>query len=436
MPAMDKAAKPLGFWMCTSLIVGNVIGMGIFLLPAALAPYGWDAFLGWGITLLGCTFIAYTFAQLARAMPSEDGPYGYVRQTLGHGTAFFVMWSYWVSVWATNATLAIGVVGYLIALLPGLSAWPQLPPLATLALLWFFILINCSGAKTSGRVQIISTLLKLLPLAAVILLGVTLLFTDSHAYAAHLPATPVSLEATAAAGTISLFSMLGVECATIPSGKVERPEITIPRATIAGTLFAAIIYIAVSAIPLLLLPQAELVKSSAPFADLLKHYWGADSGRWLALFVAISGMGALNGWTLVGGELTATFAEQGIFPSIFKTPNKHGAPAWGLILTGVLASIMVGMNYTRSLAEGFTFLSVMVTAANLPLYLIGGFILIILARKKKSAGLLFAAITVCLYVLWTFYGVGKESLLWAIALGAVGLLPYWLQRQKLASSCQ
>lgn len=442
---MNKPAKPLGFWMCTSLIVGNVIGMGIFLLPASLAPYGMNALLGWAITVLGCTFIAYVFARYARALPHEDGPYGYTQRAFGGGVAFFVMWCYWVSTWITNATLVVGVVGYMTALFPALASTPLLAPALALGLIWICVLVNLRGARTSGRVQVVSTLMKLLPLLAVMLLGAMVLFTDPHAYVAHLPSTPLSLEATAAAGTVSLFAMLGVECATIPAGKVEDPERTIPRATIAGTLVTAAVYVGVSAIPLLLLPQAQLAQSSAPFVDLLSHYWNADSGRWLAVFVIVSGIGALNGWTMVAGELTASFANHGMFPAALNRHNRHNAPARALLLMGVLSSAMVAMNYSRSLAEGFTFLSVMVTAANLPLYLIGGLGLIKLWQRgtlrdtgRRPVMLLASAVAATLYSAWAFYGVGRESFLWAVALGAVSLPVFWFvryrQKSQLAAS--
>lgn len=440
MPAMNRTAKPLGFWMCTSLIVGNVIGMGIFLLPASLAPYGMNALLGWGITVLGCTFIAYVFARYARALPQEDGPYGYTRRAFGGGVAFFVMWCYWVSTWITNATLVVGVVGYMAALFPPLASQPLLAPAMALGLIWICVLVNLRGARMSGRVQIASTVLKLLPMLAVMVLGAVVLLTDAHAYVAHLPATPLSLEATAAAGTVSLFAMLGVECATIPAGKVEDAERTIPRATIAGTLMTAAVYVGVSAIPLLLLPQAQLAQSSAPFVDLFSHYWNAGSGRWLALFVIVSGVGALNGWTMVAGELTASFANHGMFPASLQSHNRHGAPAQALLLMGVLSSAMVVMNYSRSLAEGFTFLSVMVTAANLPLYLAGGLGLFKLWKRGTLGGdnrgnerpvlLLVSAAAATLYSLWAAYGVGQESLLWAVALGAVSLPVFWFVRYR------
>jgi basic amino acid/polyamine antiporter, APA family len=431
MHARDNA-KPLGFWMCTSLIVGNMIGMGIFMLPAALAPFGRNAFAGWAITVIGCLFIAHVFARLARAMPDEDGPYGYCRRAFGNGVAFFTMWCYWVSIWVTNAALAIGIVGYLGTLLPGLSAHPALPPLAAMGIIWFFVLVSLRGALASGRVQLASAALKLLPMGAIMLLGAWILATNSGAYAAHLPATPFSLDGTAAAGTIALFAMLGVECASLPATKVHQPERTIPRATIAGTLAAAVVYVCVCAVPLLLLPQAELAASNAPFVDLFRRYWDAGTGNWLAAAVIVSGLGALNGWTMLAGEVTASMASHGIFPAILKAPNRHGAPAWSLLLVGGLASVMIGMNYSRSLAEGFTFLTMVVTAASMPLYLVGG--AAVFKLRQRGAMLAFSAVMTCLFSLWAFYGMGQEAFWWSIALGAVSLPVFWLVRwrRKLA----
>ncbi len=427
--------KPLGFWMCTALIVGNVIGMGMFMLPASLAPFGFNAFLGWGVTVLGCVFVAHVFANFARALPGEDGPYGYTRRAFGNGVAFFIMWCYWVSVWITNATLSIGVVGYLTALFPPLERIPFLPPAIALGLIWIFVLVSLRGAHASGRVQLISTALKLLPMFAVMVLGLYLLFADAHVYVTHLPTTPLSFEATAAAGTIALFAMLGVESATVPAGKVDDPERTIPRATMAGTLLTAAVYVCVSAIPLLLIPQTELAQSNAPFADLFSRYLGAGPGQWLALFVVISGLGALNGWTMIAGEVTASFANHDVFPAAFKVHNRHGAPVAALLFTGLLASAMVVMNYNRSLAQGFTFLSVMCTAATLPLYLLGALALVKLWRRGvvrgprgKPALMLFSAAMASVFSVWALYGMGREAFVWAVVLGALSLPVFWARR--------
>ncbi|MES3025214.1 MAG: amino acid permease [Pseudomonadota bacterium] len=435
MAAADKAGKPLGFWMCTSLIVGNVIGIGIFMLPSSLAPYGLNAFLGWAVVVLGCICVAHVFSHLARSLPHEDGPYGYARRAFGSGAAFFVMWCYWVSVWVTNATIAVGVVGYLMAVFPALGQSALVAPALAISLIWLFVLTNLRGAQSSCRVQLICTVLKLLPMVAVFMLGGWVLLSNPAAYAAHVPATPLSFGATTAAGTIALFSMLGVECATITSGKVANPETTIPRATMCATLIAAAIYIGVSAIPMFLIPQGELAQSSAPYVDLFNRFLAADSGKWLALFVIVSGLGALNGWTLIAGEVTSSFANHAVFPAMFKRSNAHGAPVLALLLAGVLASAMVAMNYHRSLAQGYAFLIVLVTAASLPLYIICALGLIKLVRRGvivgpggKTGVLLLSAGGVVAFSVWALFGVGRESSLWALALGAVSLPVFYGMR--------
>lgn len=173
--------RELGFWMCTALVIGNTIGMGIFMMPAALAPYGFNALTGWAITVIGCMFLARVFARLARHYPAADGPYSYIRSTLGLWPAFVSMWSYWVSNWTTNATLAVSVVGYLRAVAPPLATIPPAP--LALALLWLFVAVNMLGTRAGGRVQVACTALKLLPLAAVVLLGVWVLLAEPGAYA-------------------------------------------------------------------------------------------------------------------------------------------------------------------------------------------------------------------------------------------------------------
>jgi APA family basic amino acid/polyamine antiporter len=426
----------LGFWTSTALIVGNTIGIGIFMLPAVLAPYGLNALLGWGVTVLGCVALARVFARLAQVFPDADGPYAYIRTTLGNGTAFVAVWCYWVSLWITNATLAVGVVGYMQALVPGMAGLAP-APLVALILLWLFVTINLFGVRAGGRVQIVTTSLKLLPMAAVILIGGWLLFSEPAAYARNIPATPIALPQIMAASTIALFAMLGFESACVPAGRVRDPSRTIPRATLVGTVLTATIYIAVSVVPMLIIPQAELANSQAPFVDLLNRLIGGNSGRWLALFVIVSGLGALNGWTLLVGELTRTMAINGTVPAAFARCNKRGAPALALVVTGLLASAMVVMNYSKSLVEGFAFLSRMVTAANLPLYLCVALALVLLGRRGGRAGSVNNVITGALgtaYALFAFIGVGGEPLLWGLLLAAAALPVYMLNRLSTTRS--
>jgi APA family basic amino acid/polyamine antiporter len=428
----NRQERKLGFWMCTALVVGNTIGIGIFLLPASLAPYGFNALIGWVITVVGCMAMARVFARLARDMPNADGPYGYIRSTLGDVPAFIAIWCYWVSLWITNAAIATGVVGYLGAVFPALAVVE--PTLLALALVWLFVIVNLFGVRTGGRVQIVTTVLKLVPMLVVAVLGAWLLFTHPASYTQQLPTTPIGINQLMAASTIALFAMLGLESATVPAGKVIDPGRTIPRATIVGALLTAVIYIIVSTVPLLLIPQAQLGQSSAPFALLLDQYLGQGSGRWLALFVLVSGLGALNGWTLLVGELTRTMAANGVLPKVLTRNNRRGAPALPLLVTGVLASGMVLMSYSKSLVEGFTLLTTVVTAANLPLYLFCALALLVMWRrgqKPVNRDLLWLAIPGAVYVVFAFVGLGHEPFWYAVALAAAGLPVYVLMRQSM-----
>jgi APA family basic amino acid/polyamine antiporter len=426
-----RSGKELGFWMCTALVVGNTIGIGIYVLPASLAPYGFNAMIGWGITVLGMTVLARVFARLAREFPAADGPYAYIEATSGRIAAFVSIWCYWVSCWITNAAIAIGVVGYLGTLVPGLDAIPL--PVQALALLWLFVAVNMFGVRTGGGVQVVTTALKLVPMGVLVLLGAWLVLTQPSVYTAQPPATPLSLEGLMAASTIALFAMLGIESAAVPAGRVRDPERTIPRATMAGTLLTAAIYVVVSSMALLLLPQQELARSSAPFAALLDQYMGVGTGRVLALFVVVSGLGALNGWTLLVGELTASMARHGSLPTRLERLNARGAPGVALVVTGFLATAMVLMNYSKSLVEGFTFLTLVVTAANLPLYLFCAFALVVLWRRgsrRLPGPLLVLGVLGTAYSVFAFIGLGREPFLWALVLGAAGLPLYFFVRRR------
>jgi APA family basic amino acid/polyamine antiporter len=432
-----QRGKELGFWMCTALVVGNTIGVGIYVLPASLAPYGFNAMIGWAITVLGMTVLARVFAQLAREFPTADGPQVYIERTSGDLAAFVSIWCYWISVFITNAALAIGIVGYLGKVLPPLAGIA--PVVQAVALLWLFVAVNLLGVRTGGSVQVVTTALKLLPMLFLVALGAWLLVTEPAAYVRHPPPTPVSLEGLMAASTIALFAMLGIESAAVPAGRVRDPERTIPRATMLGTLLTAGIYIVVSTMALLLLQQDRLAQSSAPFADLLGDHLGSDQGRWLSVFVVVSGLGTLNGWTLLVGELTASLSRHGYLPPAAGRLNSRGAPTLALLGTGLLATVMVLMNYSKSLVDGFTFLTQVVTAANLPLYFFCAVALVVLARRgerRLPKSLYALGLAGTAYSVFAFIGVGGEPFVWALALGATALPVYWLRRRGTGVTSQ
>ena len=444
-PASD-GGRVLGFWMCTALVVGNIIGVGIFAMPAALAPYGLNALIGWLVNVVGCALLALCFAALSRAFPHDDGPQAYTARAFGKGAAFIVMWSYWVSVWVGNAAIAIGTAGYATVFFPGVMQVPGLPALSALALIWVFVLVNLLGARTAGWVQILTTALKLLPQFAVIVLGLWVLIAHPAWYAAHVPPNPLSWREVSSVCTLALFAMLGIECAMIAAGRVRDPARTIPRATLAGTLLTALVYIAISAVPMFLIPQRELAASNAPYTDLFARVLGGRYGEIVAAFVIVSGLGVLNGFTLIAGEVAQRMARHGGFPSALGQENRYGAPARALLLTGLVTSVLLLTNYTDSVTKVFALLIVIATAGTLPLYLASTLALIVLRRRAAPARggapagtpgpwMLFAASGAVAYCAWVSIGIGTEPLLWTLALCGAGVPLYaWssLARRRAA----
>lgn len=449
MGASEPTARALGFWTSAALVVGNTIGVGIFVLPASLAPLGLNALSGWLIVVVGCLFLSIVFARLARTFPQDDGPYAYMRRAVGDGPSFTILWCYWVSLWVTNAAISIGVVGYMAVFVPKLGQGHWLPPITALALVWFFVLINLCGLRVVGWMQVATTVLKLLPQAGIVVLGLWQLLVHPSAYVQHVPPNPITLHQTMAATTIALFAMLGIECAIVPAGKVRDPERTIPRATLAGALLVAMVYVSVSAVAELLIPQATLSASNAPFADLFQLFLGAGAAKWVTVFVIISGLGALNGWTFMVGEVTQNFAQHGNFPPVLGKLNRRGAPWLAFLLTGAVATGMLLLNYSDSTAGGFTLLSEAATLDNMPLYIGCALTVLILWWHARSQPLerspdrlwITAAVIGSVFVISVIVGAslkpeGLKALLWAIALGAAGIpIQFWsVYRQRCRPS--
>jgi APA family basic amino acid/polyamine antiporter len=432
--------RALGLLMCTALVVGNTIGVGIFMLPASLAPYGMNALPAWLITTVGCVFIAWVFAGLARTFADDDGPYAYTARAFGGFVAFILMWCYWISTWVTNAVLATGVTGYLSFFFPQLGVNHSLAAATAVSFVWLFVLINILGARTAGWVQVLTTALKLVPQFGVIALGVWAFLAPPAQAVVHVPPTPLSLSAVIAASTLALYAMLGVESAAMPAGRVKDPGRTIPRATFIGTLLVAVIYMCVSLVPMLLIPQAELAASNAPFADLFARHLGAGSAKLLAAFVIVGGLGCLNGWTLILGELTVSFARHGGFPRVLGKVNSYGAPTWGFVITAIFASVITVMNYNDSMAGAFTLMSVVVTAANLPIYIGCALAVLVLWRRgqlpkpgAREARWIGAALLAAIYCGFVSIGIGGKPLWQALILCALGVpvyAVYWWHKSR------
>ncbi len=423
--------------MCTALVIGNMIGSGIFLLPAALAPYGWNSILGWVLTIIGGLALAFVFAELSRSMPKAGGPYAFTREAFGPAAGFLVAWSYWISIWVGNAAVATGAVSYLSVFFPSLSTTTGLHAAVTCGVIWTLTAVNCRGAYLAGSVQLITTVLKLLPLIAVIGLGFMIVGSDGGASIAPFKASDMNAAAVTAAATLTLWGLLGLESATVPAERVKDPARTIPRATMIGMAVTGVIYLFACSAVVLLQPAADVASSSAPFADFVSGHWGSDAGRLLALFAAISGFGALNGWILIQGELPYAMAKGGVFPAWLAATSARGMPVRAHVVSSLLLTIVVFLNYAKSMIDLFKFVLLLSTTASLFMYFACALAALKLRRQGKtsqSPALMVIAALAAVYALWTIYGAGAEAVTWGVALLLAGIPVYWLVRRQKVSS--
>jgi APA family basic amino acid/polyamine antiporter len=422
--------------MSTALVVGNMIGSGVYLLPATLAPYGWNALFGWIVTIAGGLCLAFVFARLARALPREGGPYAYTRAAFGPAVAFLVAWSYWVCIWVGNAAVATGSVSYLSVFFPEIANVPGLHAVVTLAAIWLFTAVNCLGVQAAGRVQLFTAIIKLLPLLGVIALAAAALLGraggDSSVYVAPFHAADLGLPGVTASATLALWALLGLESATIPADSVADPERTIPRATMFGVIVTGGVYLLACTATTLLMPAEQMAKSTAPFTDFVSHYLDPRAGAALAAFAAFSGFGALNGWILLQGELPYAMAKDGVFPRWLAKTSSRGAPVRAHLVTSGLLSIVVLMNYSKSMTEAFKLVILLSTTASLFMYLGVALAALVLERRggvPRSPVLFVIAAIAAAYSLWAIAGAGGEAVFWGVVLLAAGGPVYWLMRR-------
>lgn len=431
--------RPLGFWTCVALVMGNMIGVGVFLLPAQLAHFGWNAVIGWVLTILGATMVAAVFARLASRLPITGGPYIYAREAFGPLPAFVVAWSYWISLWVGNATIATGAVSYLSVFMPSLAGNPAFGAAATVMLVWLLTLVNCRGVEAAGAVQVVTTALKLLPLLAAIGLAAALIAGDGGASLRPVSADVISLGAVTTVATLTLWPMLGLESATVPADNVDDAARTIPRATLIGTLATGLLYLFLSSAIVLLMPSDRLAGSSAPVADFVAPYWGETARLVLAGFVAISALGCLNGWILVQGQMPYAMAREGVFPRWFAVTGRSGAPVRAIVGTSILLTATVLLNSSRSTADLFAFLLLISTSSSLVMYLAVALAALRLrqtGRLQMGVGMIAVAVIAVLYAAWALTGAGAEATLWCAALLASGIPVYLAMRTRSAPAAE
>ena len=425
--------KKIGFWSSTSLVAGNMIGSGVFLLPASLAAYGSISLLGWLFSSLGALLLAKVFGNLGRIAPNTiGGPYAYTRLGLGELPGFLVAWGYWISIWCTNAAIAVALVGYLEVFFPVLGENKFAAITTGLGVIWFFTWINSNGVRFSGKIQVITTVLKILPLLFVIIFGLFFFSLDNFPkfnLTGESDFTTFSLVAA-----LTLYAFLGLESASIPAENIKNSSKTVPKATMLGTIISTCIYILGTIVLFGILPTETLQNSPAPFAEAGEVIGGKYAGYFIAMGAAISGMGALNGWILILAQIPMAAAKDNIFPKFFKKNNKKGAPILGLIIGSLLSSVVMLMNFSDSLVSQFTFMvNLTVLACLVPyLFVSAAYTIIVLQKNKEPSSSILKTVILgllgFLYSLWAIYGSTAEVVFYGFLLLLLGI-PFYVLMQ-------
>ena len=422
----------IGFWMAVALVMGNMIGSGVFLLPSSLAPFGGVSLIGWVVSAAGAVLLALVFVRLARFNPAAGGPYAYTRQAFGDLAGFLVAWGYWISIWSGLAALAVAFVGYLDPFIPSLVRAPVPAALLAVAALWLLTGVNIWGVRTAAGVQLVTTVLKILPLIVVGIAGF-FAFQPSHFAIADTSVRGLAKGVTSCA-TLTLWAFTGLECATVAAGSIRDPERTVPRATLIGTVLTAIIFIVCTAGVMGVLDPAVLAHSTAPFADAARTLAGNRAAAFIALGAAIACFGALNGWILIAGQLPLAVARDGLFPRVFGRLSRRGTPALGMVIGSALATALIAMNYSRGLVNLFTFVILLSTLGTLVPYVFCSLAGFVLQRARAtgdaerrlpwSTGAAVVAGLAFLYSLWAIGGAGADVISWGFLLLLAGLPVY------------
>jgi len=423
--AQTKKAQPLGFWACWSLTAGIMIGSGIFLLPSILAPFGMMSFAGWSLTTLGSIAIALVIARLSSRTKRSGGVYIYAQDSFGDLTGFLIAWGYWAAYCISIPAIAIAFVGYFAVFFPSVETSLRGQALTALALIWVLTFINMRSLKGTGFLQILMTLLKIIPLLLIIALG----FIAGEQ--ANLPqinpsqGSVISIMATTALLTMWAFS--GLEAGTIPASNVKNPQKTIPRAIIIGTLSVAFIYIASTYAVMRLVPSEVLIGSTSPFAEA-----ATALGSWGPPLIAIGAMiataGSLNGVIFVAGQMPMALAIDGMAPKIFLQKDPAKPPQTSLILGSFLGSLLLAANNTKGLIDAFTFLAMMGTLSVLVPLLVSAAAEFLHSYKPAKFWAVIALLA-GIYSLFAIFGSGLTVILWGLVLMLCGLPVYfWLKR--------
>jgi basic amino acid/polyamine antiporter, APA family len=434
MSDANDARPNLGVIACTAIVVGNMVGSGFYLSPPALAPYGILAILSWVVMGGGAICLGLTFSRLARLMPATGGPYAYTRLAFGDFAGFLVAWGYWISIWTSLPVIAVALAGSVLKMANPVGNSRSMMVVLTLGAMWLVVATNLRGVKEAGMLAMLTTYAKMVPFGAIAVFG--LLYIRAENLSEFNPSGQSLFTASAALAPLTMFAFLGLESATVPAGDVADPHRTIPRATLLGILIATSLYILGTIVVLGVVPREQLVHSTAPFADAASMMWGPWAASVVGVAVIISSLGALNGWTLLMGQVPMAAARDDLFPARFGEVSRRGVPAFAVVFSAALATVLVlvqaasapGFAAFYSLVVGLSTMAAVIPYAFCALA--GGLVAVHVAGGGPLPRVTAVEIIAFVFSVFTLYGCGAEAVLYGLLLLIAGIPIFVWQRYE------
>lgn len=413
----QKGSPIIGFWTAVSLVMGTIVGAGAFLLPSVIARFGAAGLFGWAFSGGGAVFLAMNFARISQRFTAVGGPYHYVRTTLGDWAGFQIATSFVFRGTVTIAALALVCTSYLSSVFPGLAAHGGGKSLVGCALIVTLMVVNLFGLRPVTLILVVSTALKLIPLVFMATVGIWFV-NWQHFVPINL--SDVSLgTAIMTAASLTFFSLMGMESATVPAGDVKNPQKTIPRATLTGALAVIVLYLLSATAVMGLVHPHDLAASDAPYNLAMAALFGDQFAPYapgiMACFILVSCLGAMNAHMLTLTKLPQAAARDNLFPELFGRVNRYGTPWLGLLLSSCGACVLIVMTASERMATQFETVIAISCFLGLLIYATSSFTELLMMAERRITMSKAALLTTVLtttgafgFCLWAMNGIVQK----------------------------
>jgi putrescine:ornithine antiporter len=407
--------KKMNLMQLTFMVAVNMMGSGIIMLPANMAQVGAISLLSWLVTAIGSMAIAYGFAQAGIFNQRSGGMAAYAEEAYGKPGYFQVFLLYFLSLAIGNVAIAISAVGYLAAFFPVLSSTPIMTCLGVIGLLWLTTVANFGGPGLTGKIGSVTVWGVILPVGLLSLIGWFWFSSDTFA-AAWNPKGMSLGEGMGSSISLTLWAFLGMESAAQNSDAVENPKKNVPLACMFGTLGAAVIYVLSTTVIQGIVPNAELAASTGPFGLVYAKMFNPFVGTLVMGLAVLACLGSLLGWQFTIAQTGKSAAEERMFPSLFAKVNAAGAPIMGMLVLGVVQTLLALSTISPTLSEQFSALVNLAVVTNVIPYIVALSALFVMMKNAGVGAPIYkrnvvVGVVAMGYSVFAIYASGKDAVL-------------------------